>query len=55
MDKVLTAVDGLAKKVDDFQTKLYSNQVFHDRIQKQCEAMEKRLVRLELKTGLKRK
>jgi hypothetical protein len=33
IDKVLTSVDGLAKKVDNFQTELASNQGAHDRMQ----------------------
>lgn len=33
-DKVLSAIDGLAKNVQDFQTDLASNQGAHDRMQK---------------------
>ncbi len=55
IDQVLTAVDGLAKNVQDFQTELASNQTAHDRYQKSFEAIEKRLLRIELRTGIKTK
>jgi len=32
IDKVLNAVDGLAKNVQDFQAELASNQIAHDHV-----------------------
>jgi predicted nucleic acid-binding Zn-ribbon protein len=55
IDKVLNAIDGLAKNVQDFQTELASNQGAHDRMQKYIESLEKRVIRIEIKTGLKTK
>lgn len=53
IDRVLNAVDGLAKNVQDFQAELASNQFAHDRMQKYIESLEKRIIRVELKTGIK--
>lgn len=44
MDRVIDTLDGLTKKVTDFQAELASNQKAHDRF-------EKRITKLELKTG----
>jgi hypothetical protein len=52
-DKILTAVDVLAKNVQNFQEELLSNQVAHDRMQKYIESLDKRLTRVELRTGIK--
>ncbi len=52
-DKLLTAVDGLAKKVNDFQAELASNQTAHDRMQKYIESLDKRITKVELRTGIK--
>lgn len=45
-DQVLTAVDGVAKKLDIIETEITSNQVAHD-------CFEKRISRLETHIGLK--
>jgi len=42
IDKILTAVDGIAKKHKDFETELVANQGAHDRF-------EGRIKKLELK------
>jgi len=54
INKILTAVDGLAKNVQDFQAELVSNQMAHDRMQKYIESLEKRIVKIELRTGIRR-
>ena len=53
--KILTAVDGLAKNVQDFQAELASNQIAHDRMQKHIESLEKRIIKIELRTGIRTK
>ena len=48
-DKILTAVDGLAKSVDDFKVELSSNQAAHDRMLDKINNHEVRVKKLELK------
>lgn len=38
--QLLTVIDGLAKKVDDFQSELVSNQVAHDRFETRVTKLE---------------
>ncbi len=52
-DKILTAIDGLCKRVSDFQAELASNQMAHDRMQKYIESLDKRITRVELRAGIK--
>ena len=40
--KILTSVDGIAKKRNDFETETVSNQAAHDRFEKRIEGLEKR-------------
>ena len=47
MKKILTSVDGLAKKVVDFQAELASNQGAHDRFENKFISTDKRLSALE--------
>jgi len=54
-DKLLTAIDGLTKKVSDFQAELTSNQTAHDRMQKYIESLDKRVTKIELRTGIREK
>jgi chromosome segregation ATPase len=54
-NKLLSAIDGLSKKVGDFQAELMSNQTAHDRMQKHIESLEKRIIKIELRTGIKTK
>ncbi|PIT95606.1 hypothetical protein CO116_02495 [Candidatus Falkowbacteria bacterium CG_4_9_14_3_um_filter_38_19] len=53
VSKLVTAVDGLAKNVSDFQAELASNQMAHDRMQKYIESLDKRITKVELRTGIK--
>jgi tetrahydromethanopterin S-methyltransferase subunit G len=48
-DKVLTAVDGVAKKLENIETELLSNQVAHDRFENRFVIIEKRLDKVEAK------
>ena len=50
IDDVLTVVDGLAKKVDNFQTELAANRGAHDRFEEKFVHTGKRLSVLERKT-----
>ena len=40
IDKVLTVVDGIAKRHEDFEKELISNQAAHDRFEKQFAGLE---------------
>ena len=51
--QLTNTVDGLAKNVKDFQAELASNQSAHDRMQKHIESLDKRLTRVELRTGVR--
>ena len=42
-DKVLTAVDGVMKKLDDIEHAFVSNQAAHDRFEERLTRIEKRL------------
>jgi hypothetical protein len=42
-DKVLTAVDGMKKKLDDIEHAFVSNQAAHDRFEKRIARIEERL------------
>lgn len=42
-DKVLTAVDGVMKKLDDIEHAFVSNQAAHDRFEKRIERIEEHL------------
>ncbi len=53
VSKLTTSVDGLAKRVIDFQAELASNQMAHDRMQKYIESLDKRITKVELRTGIK--
>lgn len=48
-----SAIDGLAKNVQDFQAELASNQMARDRMQKYIESLDKRITKVELKTGIR--
>lgn len=50
--KILTAVDGLTKKHEDFATEMTANQGVHDRLDKKMNDHEGRIKQLELKTAL---
>jgi peptidoglycan hydrolase CwlO-like protein len=50
-----SAIDGLAKNVKDFQAELASNQTAHDRMQKYIESLDKRITKVELRTGIRTK
>ena len=49
VNKILTAVDGIAKKHEDFKTELASNQGAHDRMSETITDHEIRMKKLELK------
>lgn len=49
INTILGAVDGLAKKVDDFHTELASNQAAHDRMNFEITSVKKRVEVLEEK------
>lgn len=49
-DRVLTAVDGVAKKLENIETELLSNQTAHDRFENRFIIIEKRLDKVEAKT-----
>lgn len=51
IDQVLTAVDGLAKSVKDFQAEMASNQDAHDRMSDNINDHEIRLKKLEFKNA----
>jgi hypothetical protein len=53
INKILNVVDGLAKNVNDFQAELASNITAHDRMTKNFESLEKRVIKLEIKAGIK--
>jgi hypothetical protein len=53
INKVLSAVDGIAKKHKDFSTELKSNQGAHDRFEKRFLKIEQRLKMLEKKVDSK--
>ncbi|MDP2708731.1 MAG: hypothetical protein Q8O93_01600 [bacterium] len=42
MDEVLTAVDGIAKKHEDFKTEMVANQGAHDRFEVRIKGLEKK-------------
>ena len=42
IDRVLTAVDGIAKKHKDFETELAANQGAHDRFEERIKNLEKK-------------
>lgn len=42
IDRVLSAVDGIAKKHKDFETELAANQGAHDRFEKRIKIIEKK-------------
>lgn len=48
-DEILTAVDGLAKKFDNFHAELAANQAAHDRFEKSISDLKKRIGELERK------
>jgi len=50
-DQVLTAVDGLAKSVKDFQAEMASNQGAHDRMSDKMNNHEVRIKKLEFKNA----
>ena len=41
VDKILTAVDGIARKHQEFEVELISNQVAHDRFKTRIKQLEK--------------
>lgn len=43
-DKILTAVDGLAKEVRDMRSEFASNQVAHDRFEVRISELEERVL-----------
>jgi len=49
IDQLLTVVDGIAKKHDDFKVELVSNQGAHDRMSEAIANHEIRMKKLELK------
>ncbi len=51
MNQVLTAIDGLAKSVNDFKTELASNQGAHDRLSDDITDHKIRIEKLELKSA----
>jgi uncharacterized coiled-coil DUF342 family protein len=48
-DKVLTAVDGLAKKFDNFRAEMAANQAAHDRFEESIAELKSRMTQLERK------
>ena len=48
-DEILTAVDGLAKKFDNFHAELAANRSAHDRFEKSISDLKKRVGELERK------
>lgn len=51
IDQVLTAIDGLAKSVNDFRAEMASNQGAHDRMSDNINDHEIKLKKLELKNA----
>jgi hypothetical protein len=49
-DQVLTAVDGLAKKFDNFHAEMAANQAAHDRFESSISDLKKRVRLLERKS-----
>lgn len=54
-NEMKNSIDGLTKKVTDFQAELASNQIAHDRMQKYIESLDKRITKVELRTGIRTK
>ena len=52
---IMETLDAMAKNLRDFQVEMASNIMAHDRFQKYYENIEKRLIRLEIKQGLRPK
>jgi len=50
-NKVLTSVDGLAEKIDNFQTELAANRGTHDRFEQKSIRTDKQLSVIERKTA----
>jgi hypothetical protein len=48
-DKVLTAVDGLAKKFDNFHAEMAANQAAHDRFEEAITELKSRMTQVERK------
>lgn len=42
IDRILTAVDGIAKQHNDFKTELVANQGAHDRFEERIKGLEKK-------------
>ena len=49
LNKVLSAVDVLAKKFDNFHAEMAANQAAHDRFEKDINDLKKRILLLESK------